>query len=52
MQGTVQKWYKNMIIVFKEENVVESTGIYTTSRRQNIKSTIMEMLSLLELKRL
>ena len=40
MQGTIQKWYQNTIIALKKENVVGRTDIYTTSRRQNIKSTI------------
>lgn len=41
--GTVQKWYKNIIIVLKEENVVGRTDIYTTNRKETMKSTIMEV---------
>ena len=41
-----------MIIVLKEENVIGKTNIYRTTRRQNMKSTIMEVLRLLEMNRL
>lgn len=41
-----------MIKVLKEESIVGKTNIYATSRRQNVKSTTIKVLRLLDLKKL